>query len=142
MFKKLIWGTDGSEFADRAIGIVESLGTENGATVVAVHCVEYLMGPGARGAFPQAADEDERQAKVAKQVADLQAQGVNITLKVVQTGLPGAAHAIAEVAQEEEADLIVVGTRGHTALAGLLLGSVTQRLLHIARCPVLAVPAS
>ena len=35
---------------------------------------------------------------------------------------------------------IVVGTRGRTALTGLLLGGVTQRLLHIAPCPVLAVP--
>ena len=54
--------------------------------------------------------------------------------------MSGAAHTIAEEAKEAGADLIVVGTRGHTALAGLLLGSVTQRLLHIAPCPVLAVP--
>jgi nucleotide-binding universal stress UspA family protein len=44
------------------------------------------------------------------------------------------------VAQTHDADAIVVGTRGHTALTGLLVGSVPQRLLHIAPCPVITVP--
>jgi len=34
----------------------------------------------------------------------------------------------------------VTGTRGHTALAGVIVGSVAQRLLHVAPCPVLVVP--
>lgn len=54
--------------------------------------------------------------------------------------LGGPAHAIEDVAAEAGADLIVTGTPGHSPVAGLLLGSVTQRLLHIARRPVLAVP--
>jgi nucleotide-binding universal stress UspA family protein len=56
-------------------------------------------------------------------------------------GAPGAAQMIADAARDFRADVIVVGTRGHTAIGGLLLGSVTQRLLHIATCPVLAIPA-
>ena len=54
--------------------------------------------------------------------------------------LGGPRPAIVEIAEEANADLIVAGTRGHSPLAGLLLGSVTQRLLHIARCPVLVAP--
>jgi nucleotide-binding universal stress UspA family protein len=135
MFKKIVWATDGSESADNALEIVKTLAAENNATLVVVHAVEYQTGPGARGGFPQHADEDAREAKIAKQAEEL-----NATLKITHSGSAGAAHTIADVAVEEGADLIVVGTRGHTALSGLLLGSVTQRLLHIASCPVLAVP--
>jgi nucleotide-binding universal stress UspA family protein len=140
MFKKIVWSTDGSEYADRALELTKSLASEGGASLVAVHCVEVLTGPGARGAFPAAADEDERQAKVGKQVSELTEEGLSASLRIVHSGMSGPAHVIAEVAVEEGADLIVTGTRGHTALAGLLLGSVTQRLLHIAPCPVLVVP--
>jgi nucleotide-binding universal stress UspA family protein len=140
MFKKIIWATDGSEAADRALDLAKTLASQNGSELVVVHSVEFTAGPGARGAQTQEADEDERQSKIGKQAKDLQAAGLNASLKIVHGGLTGAAHTLAEVAREEGADLMVVGTRGHTALAGLLLGSVTQRLLHIATCPVLVVP--
>ena len=52
----------------------------------------------------------------------------------------GPALIIADAAAKESADVIVTGTRGHTALAGVFLGSVAQRLLHVAGCPVLVVP--
>jgi nucleotide-binding universal stress UspA family protein len=47
---------------------------------------------------------------------------------------------IAQIAEKTGAEVILIGTRGHAPVAGLLLGSVTQRLLHIAPCPVLAIP--
>jgi nucleotide-binding universal stress UspA family protein len=50
------------------------------------------------------------------------------------------ARPIAEIAAEQGADLIVVGTRGHSGVPGILLGSVTQRLLHLAHQPALAIP--
>ena len=140
MFKKIIWATDGSESADRALDLAKSLASQDGSQLLVVHSVELIAGPGARGAYPEDADEDERQTKVSAQVKDLSAAGLNAQLKIIHGGVTGAAHTLAEVAKEEGADLIVVGTRGHTALTGLLLGSVTQRLLHIAPCPVLVVP--
>ena len=107
-----------------------------------MHAIEHLTGPGAHGAPTVAPEEDETVIKVKKQAADLAGQGVKASARVVSAGFNGTAQAIADVAREEQADVIVVGTRGHTVLAGLLLGSVAQRLLHIAPCPVLVVPAS
>jgi nucleotide-binding universal stress UspA family protein len=49
------------------------------------------------------------------------------------------AQEIMTVAQDRQADLIVVGSRGHGRLAGLLLGSVTQKVVSLAHCPVVVV---
>jgi nucleotide-binding universal stress UspA family protein len=56
--------------------------------------------------------------------------------------LGGPARAIAAIADKVDADLIVCGTRGHSAVGGPLVGSVTQKLLHLAKQPVLVVPES
>jgi nucleotide-binding universal stress UspA family protein len=136
MFTKVIWATDGSEPADRALGLAASIATQNGAALVAIHVVEGL-GPGAGGID---LDEVERQAKIDKQVQELVERGVNATKRMVAGRGSTAAHAIADAASDEAADLIVCAARGLTTLKGLLLGSVTQRLLYVAPCPVLVVP--
>ena len=140
MFKKVIWATDGSEAADRAMSLAKTIAAEAQAPLLAVYCEEFTMPGKGGGSVPVHANEDELESKVEKQVAELSSDGISATLESTRSKVGGAAHAIAEVAAREQADLIVVGTRGHTAIAGLLLGSVTQRLLHISPCPVLAVP--
>jgi nucleotide-binding universal stress UspA family protein len=140
VFKKVIWATDGSQAADRALPQAKTIAAEGHEPLLVVFCREYTMPGKGGGSVPVHANEDELQTKVERQVAEMSSEGVPATLQSAVTRVGGAAHAIADVAVREQADLIVVGTRGHTTIAGLLLGSVTQRLLHISPCPVLAVP--
>lgn len=140
MYKKVMWATDGSESADRALAHAKALAVEGGGPLTVVYCVEYTLPGKGGGSLPIHANEAEIQEKIDRQVAELSANGTAATLQKTRSKVGGAAHAIAEFAIEDHGDVIVVGTRGHTPLAGLLVGGVTQRLLHIVRCPVLAVP--
>ena len=134
MFKRIIWATDGSERADQALPYAKALAA--GGSLLVLHCEELLFGR--VGVYPPLAD-DQLEEKIRKQVAKARSEGVKTTFQQVM-GSQHAADAIADVARETGADLVVVGSHGYSAIAGLLLGSVTQQLLHVAPCPVLAIP--
>jgi nucleotide-binding universal stress UspA family protein len=139
VFKRIVWATDGSEHADRALALAKSLASEEGATLTAVHVVQRFAG-GKSAGTPVHVNAEEVEAKVRLEVAELSGEGLDVSLRVISDIRLSAAEDIADIAGDLGADLIVVGTRGQSAIRGLLLGSVTHRLLHIAPCPVLAVP--
>jgi nucleotide-binding universal stress UspA family protein len=137
VFKTIVLALDGSEGSQRAIPVARELARRDDAELVIAYVEERNFGKvgGARRV-----DEEDMQREVRKQADELAAEGVETRIEVVEVLLGGPAHAIESIAEEAGADLIVLGTRGHSPVAGLLLGSVTQRLLHIAHRPVLAVP--
>ncbi len=65
--------------------------------------------------------------------------GVEIESVIVEGASP--AHALADVADERDARVIVVGSRGESPIKGALIGSTPHKLLQFARRPVLVVPA-
>ena len=140
MYKKVIWATDGSEHADRAMRHAVQAAQADGAELYVVHVIEKLVSGRASG-LNAYANEDEVKAKVEQQAQTIAADTGLKTIVHMVVGLSNRiGDRIAETADDAGADLIVVGTRGHGALGSLVLGGVTQRLLHVSRCPVLAVP--
>lgn len=137
MFETIVWATDGSELADRALPLVTELARTHGSRIVAVHANEVLTGR--FGGSPLYADEEELSAKIARQVLELRDAGLTARLETQTGSKQTVAELIAEAATDVEADLIVVGTHGHGAVASALLGSVAKGLLHVASCPVLVV---
>lgn len=139
MFNTIVLALDGSEASERAIPLAEDLAKQSGGRIIVGHVRELVVGRG--GGQTLNANEDELEASVRATAAKLAESGIDTTVEVATSGMGGPAHALAEIAEREHADVIVAGTRGHGPVAGLLLGSVTQRLLHIAPCPVLVMPA-
>lgn len=137
MFKTILWATDGSPSADAALSFARELAAGEGKKLVAVHCKELMHGRA--GGYPVRADEPDILAKIRRQVAEVREHGVDAELVVHATGAGSAAHLLADSATEIDADVIVAGTRGFAPVRGLLVGSVAQRLLHLAPCPVLVV---
>ncbi len=137
MFKTIVLALDGSEGSRRAIPLAVELAKRDRANIVIAHVEQDVAG---KGGGPVPATEDEIQAEIRAQAKKLSAEGIETSVEMRNIMLGGPAHGIERIADEANADLIVVGTRGQSAVAGLLLGSVTQRLLHLASCPVLAVP--
>jgi len=140
MFTNIVWASDGSEHADRALQYATAIADREHSHLHVVHIVELLVGGRVAGQ-KVFLNEDQIDAKIKEQARQASAEhGIQATVHMTPSGTGNIADRVAEIAADTSADLIVVGTRGHSALGGLMLGSVTQRLLHVARCPVLAVP--
>jgi nucleotide-binding universal stress UspA family protein len=141
MFTNIVCATDGSEHADRALQYAAEIAQRDGAALHVVHVVERLPARKMAGELNTYLNEDELNDKVGRQTREIAAQrNVSATLHMVPGRSGHVAERIIDVMTETGGDLIVVGTRGHSAVVGALVGSVTQDLMHIAPCPVLAVP--
>jgi nucleotide-binding universal stress UspA family protein len=135
----IVVGVDGSSGSHEALRFAAEEARLRGATlrvVTAWHIPSTaysggFVAPFDRREFERNADVacEKALAAVREQVADLEVQ------RVVGEGQP--AHVLLEEARD--ADLLVVGTRGHGGFAGLLLGSVSQQCAHHAPCPVVIV---
>ena len=139
---KLLVAVDGSTHADHAIAAVVHLAKE--AANTRVWLLNVREGIFYYGALPpldyEAQERTQRQAQGELLEAAL-ARARELGLADVRpiTAVGPAAPEIVRVAKEVGADQIVMGTRGMGALGGLLLGSVAQRVVHLAEVPVLLV---
>ena len=132
------------DFSHHAEAILEwgaHLAKEHGSQVILVHAyhlpVEFQQLEGAY--LPPdfwTNVKTEAQQVLERHAEQLRAQGVAVET-VVREGYP--ATVIQEEAEEQRADLIVIGTRGLSGLKHLLLGSVAERVVQKAPCPVLTV---
>lgn len=142
--KKILAPTDYSAMS--CVGLRHAFATahEIGAELVVLHVIAL----GAEG-FAEAAQRSPVRGLVAEQKAFLDKflrekfHDFMTLIEVHQRVELGAPHAnIVEMAEREAVDLIVMSTHGRTGLDHVLLGSVTEKVIARAGCPVLAIPAA
>jgi nucleotide-binding universal stress UspA family protein len=136
MFRRIVVAVDGSEGSWRALELAGQL-ARGDATVTVVHAYDpvpaWLGSPNFQEhATRQLAWGEELMGTAEQKLRDL---GVSVIETSLLEGPP--ASAILSAAEARKADLIVMGTRGLTPLKGLLLGSVSERVIGAALCPVL-----
>ena len=142
-FKSIVVATDGSAYSDAAVSEALGLAKRNGSllTVIAVVPSELATPTDIDFTINQrevmAEKEMHNAEKNAKAVKDA-AQKEGISVKAfVMSGKPP--EAILHIAEERRADLIVLGSHGRTGVERLLMGSVAERVIVLASCPVLVV---
>jgi nucleotide-binding universal stress UspA family protein len=133
---KILVAYDGSESAQRALTQAAELAGRNGADVSVVSVAEPLPQFGRAGAMLTPEEEQERVNELRDAKATLAEQGV--PAKIVERK-GDAASMIIDEAEQEDADLIVMGTRGLNGAQRWLLGSVSSRVVQHGPCNVLVV---
>ena len=132
-----IAGYDGTEASRHAVSLAVRLAAVREAVVIAAHAypvVEPIYGKGASQIPAEEINAESRQA-AERRLAELTAP---VEARLLPSHSP--AHALTDLAEREDADLIAVGLTHHAAIGRLLVGSVGERMLHGAPCPVLVVP--
>ncbi|WP_296806512.1 universal stress protein [uncultured Methanobrevibacter sp.] len=139
MYKKILVPTDGSEFAKKAQLHALFLAKVNGAEIIALSVSENHFISGI-----SSTEEVEQLNQILtncckedlKEFEDMNKDGIKIS-PVIKEGSP--AKAILDVASEEDIDLIVIGSSGKSGFDRFILGSVSDKVVNAAKCPVLVV---
>ena len=136
MLKNVLFATDLSSYARAVVDCLLGLGQAGVREVVLLHVIDQSLSyvEGAAGFDVIGQLKLDAQRALAEERQRLESEGFQVHVRL-EVGIPAAE--IVRVAEEEDVSLIVVGAYGRTFLRDVLLGSVAERVLHLARRPVL-----
>lgn len=144
MFKHILIPTDGSAVAAKAVKAGVTLAAEMGAIVTGFYAVEppptHLYGEGYLADKKLVQELENRAQEFAKKALDeiataAKAAGVKCDTAISRSVLPYKG--IVDAADKNKCDAIFMASHGHRGLTGLLLGSVTHKVLTHSKIPVL-----
>jgi len=140
MYKKVVLAVDGSDVSKVAAKHAVNLAKQGGGTIIAVHVIPPIDVTDIETFRPDTVLEGLKKEgeKILSEVKDLaEREDVQIQIRIAD-GVPY--DKICEVADESDADLIIMGSHGRTGIGKVFIGSVTERVINKTKCrPVLVV---
>jgi len=143
LFSRVLVALDGSDYSLKALDFAVDLAKKYQSQLVLVHVVMrqiYAINPPEAGILAGTAIVRELEAEgksiLAKGEETVRTQGLPVEIRLRQ-GVP--AEELLRAAAEEKVDLMVLGSRGLSQVKAFLLGSVSDKVSHHAKCPVLIV---
>jgi nucleotide-binding universal stress UspA family protein len=144
MFKKILYPTDFSDVAAKALDYIKQLKDAGAQEVIILHVINQRIVDGLRRHAMLDKDIQQWQKKAEEIAQDSLAEtskelaSLGFTVKpVVKTGFPW--REILEVEQKEAPSILVIGSHGRTNLGEVFLGSVSDRVIRKSRGPVMVI---
>ncbi len=138
MKKAIVLAVDTTSHVSAAADMTRELCRDSGDKVIVLHVHEFATGRWGR--MQVDCTEGEGEGIVDEIVADLKNAGITADGEIREARLGHIARNILTAADEYDARVVVLGSSGRTDVPYLPFGSVSHRLLHLARRPVLIVP--
>ena len=138
MFKNILLAVDGSDYSNKALTYAKNVAETYRATLWLVHVLAHTSDLLGYDDFEKlyAKRKHVGQSILDDALAALGATNLEIRQELLEGPEPDS---ILSYAKKNQADLIIMGTRGMGALKGLLVGSVSRKVIHLAGCPVMVV---
>ncbi|HUY18032.1 MAG TPA: universal stress protein [Candidatus Binataceae bacterium] len=140
--KRILVPTDFSDHSDRALDYAIDFARSHSAELVLVHAIEPVRYTQVMPDVSESELQERYRARAVDQLAAWEQRTKRRYRRCrsqLESGIPY--EVIANAAEKLKADLIIIATHGYSGLHHLFLGSVTERVVRIAKCPVLTVRA-
>jgi nucleotide-binding universal stress UspA family protein len=136
MYEKILVATDGSSYSEEAVEYAINLAKASGAELIALHVA--TIDPSIGMIWEDVKDiVMTRQGTMLEDIKkEAEKRGVDIRT-IIEQGIPS--EKIIETAEKEGADVIIMGSHGHSGLEKILVGSVTERVIGGTSLPVMVV---
>lgn len=135
MISKILVAVDGSEQAEKAFEYACYLAKRCEAPLLIVYVVEEFATIG----YSISKEVEHERVEMLKKYENRAKNILHTDVNTIKTKGNDAAQEILRIANKENADTIIVGSRGFSASKDFLLGSVSYKVMHYAKCPVVIV---